>query len=293
LTKQLALPIVLPVLLVVATRDGSGAAVRHALRICVCLAAAGIVVVLAFGAAPLVFGMWTVPSHHRILGMTPVRVYLSMWLASLGPAVVTLAAALACHGRRFRPSRIETALLVATVVFVPATVPVLAKAGGLLNNFYAPYFWTAFCVLVVTRGIVAGDAPRRLRAAVSVALLAAAPAVTWTTRPSDPPPAWRPSSLQDDLVRIAHRLDGAAWLPWNPLIGLAAYGRLFPFEDGLRSLDLAGMRPPAAAISAQVPADVRYALCTPGTACVPPEFPEFAATGMVEYGHRVYRRPPP
>jgi hypothetical protein len=293
LSKQIALPIAVIGPLIAAWRWSARRGLAQ-----LGLVAGYLVVLLAvfawwFEPGRLVYSMWTVPARQPLRDPHVVLDQLRSWGAAQGPAVTALLAGLACGAGRLFATPVERALALTAVLFVPATLPALAKVGGMLNSFFPAYFWAAFCAVVATRGVVHGTSPRWARGIAAVILLSLAP-ITLAMRPRLAPGRWWPPPEEQSLAEIARELDGRVWIPMDPLPTLAAGGPLLPFDDAIWSLRLAGMPPGRDLLRAQVPAEVDHLLCLPSHArCPRPEFPEFERTGATFRGAPVYRRPSP
>lgn len=65
---------------------------------------------------------------------------------------------------------------------------------------------------------------------------------------------WTPYRGQEELVALARRHQGNIYLPWNPLTTIITERKIYPFDEALHFLWMAGLEPPREAILAAVPA---------------------------------------
>jgi len=64
---------------------------------------------------------------------------------------------------------------------------------------------------------------------------------------------WTPYRGQEELVALARRHQGKIYLPWNPLTTVITERKIYPFDEALHFMWMAGLEPPREAILAAVP----------------------------------------
>jgi hypothetical protein len=64
---------------------------------------------------------------------------------------------------------------------------------------------------------------------------------------------WSPSRDQESLMQIARQNTGRIYFPWNPLVTIITDKKIYPFDDALYCLWLAGLEPSAEQIHAAAP----------------------------------------
>jgi hypothetical protein len=65
---------------------------------------------------------------------------------------------------------------------------------------------------------------------------------------------WTPYRGQEELLAIARSHEGKIYLPWNPLTTIITEHKIYPFDEALHFMWLAGLEPPREAIVGAVPA---------------------------------------
>jgi hypothetical protein len=220
---------------------------------------------LAFGAEELLFNAvllfsrmpWRGGWGQLGINLLELTGYGWLWV------VAGIAGALLLRREGLRPAGPAAAFarLLGWIALIQApmglTASLLVDAG--LNSIHAPVY-LLIAILVIGGSALASspetaaatNGPRRLRLLVGLLLVAgmASSAYVATRRQL----AWQPDRGQERLLEIVRGNPGKVYLPWNPLVTIIADRKVYPFDEGLRYLWMAGLEPPRAAIQAAVPA---------------------------------------
>ena len=289
--KQTMAPLAVALLAVVAVRDGTGAAVRFAIRMVVLGVVAATAALVAFGPTSLVFNMLTLPSRmpwygeatrggwgaagfpSGRLGTAGFTAGLLGRLAWL-PALVVAGLAVGARRRHVAlASQPATVFAIAAVALAPIAIVSAAKVGGFFNTFSV---CTYFLVAAATAGLAcaAGGDDRGAQLARAVLLvglvlgaadLARSPAGVRSVGPTIARLRAWDDNPQQHAYRAALAHPGEIDFPWNPLATLLAEGRLDNNEIGAWNRDLAGVPIPKALWRRWLPPRMRLLAFRPPT----------------------------
>ena len=261
-TKQVSVVLV-PATLVWLWREGHrnliGSWIFWLVSICGSLA---MLCFLFFGAEELLFNAWLLFSRMPWrggwgqLGTNLADLASATWLWT----ATGVAGFFFLKSSRLRPSgpAASFARLLGWIALIQAPMGLTASllVDAALNSIHAPtYLMVAVLVLGGSVFMQPGgtDGSRRIR--FMMGLLAIAGIVTTVHILRSRPLAWKPDRGQEQLLAIARSTPGKVYLPWNPLVTIIADRKVYPFDEGLRYLWMAGLEPPRAAIRAAVPKD--------------------------------------
>jgi hypothetical protein len=214
-----------------------------------------------FGAEGMLFNAWVVFSRTpwqggwallwRNLGETVASAWV--WLV----AAVAVAAALRFRWReRVAAEAGALARLLVWLALWQAPLGLLAslKVDAALNSIHATNYLMLAGLVAVTSMLARGETAAGSRlwpVLAGVAVIGVAAAVLPIRSLGL---VWTPYRGQEELVALARRHQGKIYLPWNPLTTIITERRIYPFDEALHFLWMAGLEPPREAIVAAVPA---------------------------------------
>jgi hypothetical protein len=264
-TKQLAIVFV-PATVVWLWREGQGRLVRAWLFwLVVCGGGLAAIFFFLFGPEQLLFNAWLLHSRNEWQGGWVLLVGRGWELVTTG-WIWWSAAALAWVAARSRlrvtlgPEAGAMVRLLgwAAAWQLPFGLMASLKEGGGLNSVHALSYLLAAGLIAVgaslareEEGIATKGGMRAVTVTLGIALLVLAADFRMAIAPGK---AWVPYRGLEDLLVRAKASQGKLYLPWNPLITILSDGKIYPFDDALKSLWAAHLEPPVDAIRAAIPA---------------------------------------
>jgi len=218
---------------------------------------------VVFGAEEMLFNAWLVFSRMpwqggwEILWRNISQTMEAAWLWVL--AAIAASAALRFRWREHMEpeARALAGLLLWLAVWqLPMGLMAAMIVDASLNSLHAiHYLMIAGLVAVasiLSRGELAG---RRLWPVLTGIAVIGVGTVIVTIPNADL--VWTPYRGQEELVALARRHQGKIYLPWNPLTTVITEKKIYPFDEALHFMWMAGLEPPREAILAAVPAGAK------------------------------------
>ncbi len=233
-------------------------------------------VFVCFGAEEVLFNCWLFHTRNpwvggwALLGKKVVEAlgYAGVWLALLAwawwdgrrAARATAAGhALPLPALPARAASLARLLLWAALWQLPLGLLAPLKSGGTLGSLHSVW-WALLAAMIYLwhRWTQPPSADRRVAARpaleFALAMLASLVLAGWSTVEFNG--VWTPyRGLEADLAQARANVD-RIYFPWDPLLTIITERRVYPLDDALYCLAVAGLEPPPEKIRATVPPDV-------------------------------------
>ena len=154
---------------------------------------------------------------------------------------------------RAAPSLISLVAIVA-IAHLPLGLSAPLKFGGGLNSLHTLHYLAAAIALAVgvwlknAQAVDTGGRGRLLLGALWCCGIGMAHAHGLRCDAN-----WTLARDQEKLLSIAEQHRGRIYLPWNPLITILTEDKIYPFDNALLCLEIAGMPLPASVVRATIP----------------------------------------
>jgi len=225
----------------------------------VCCGGLAAVFFAACGAEGVLFNTWLVLSRMpwqggwSILGRNILGVITSAWLWVVAAGTLSWAAGFRWRDHTSPEARSLVRLLLWLALWqlpVGLMASMMVDAG--LNSIHAANYLMIAGLIMVSSALSRRDgATRRLWPVLAVVTGIGIVASCVPSRKEGL--AWTPYRGQEELVTLARRHQGKIYLPWNPLTTIITERKIYPFDEALHFMWMAGLEPSREAILAAVP----------------------------------------